>query len=331
MKLNLLLATSLITGAAFGQFTQANEPTIGDTKNMYVVDSNYTNYAMTTGTGVTWNYSSIGTYPTPVTKQVSVITPQAPYASADFGIEIPNFVTGYYTSTASSRNCIGFTFQEPSVGAIDVILSTNDELVMNYPFAVNGTLTDAFSGTADTPLGAIPLTGNVNALVDGSGTLQLEGTTISNVLRYKIIESATANAGPFGNIQMDRIQYEYYDLANSSLPVFIHSTLTITSGGSATTQKLVLSSVLPTGTASLEGNNSVAFGMYPNPANESLTFSGLSGNETVSIVDMAGKTVLPAQNLTGSQTLNVSDIEAGIYNVVVIANGNKTVKKLTIN
>src|SRR4051794_27812466 len=118
MKLNLLLATSLITGAAFGQFTQANEPTIGDTKTMYVVDSNYTNYAMTTGTGVTWNYSSIGTYPTPVTKQVSVITPQAPYASADFGIEIPSFVTGYYTSTASSRNCIGFTFQEPSVGAI---------------------------------------------------------------------------------------------------------------------------------------------------------------------------------------------------------------------
>lgn len=329
MKLNLLLATSLITGAAFGQFTQANEPSIGDSKTMYVVDSNYTDYAAATGTGVTWNYSSIGTYPTPVTKYIDVITPASPFGSADFGIEIPGFVTGYYTSTAAARTCIGFTFQEPSIGAIDVVLSTNNELVMNYPFGVNGTLTDAFSGTADTPLGAIPLTGNVNALVDGSGTLQLQGTTISNVLRYKIIETATANAGPFGTIQMDRIQYEYYDLANSDLPVFIHSTLTITSGGSATTQKLVLSSVLPTGTAAVAGNSSADFGMYPNPANESLTFSGLSGNESISIVDMAGKTVLTAQ--AGSQTVNISDIDAGIYNVVVVSNGNKTVKKLTVN
>lgn len=330
MKLNLLLATSLMTGAAFGQFTQANEPNIGDSKTMYVVDSNYTDYAATIGAGVTWNYSSIGTYPTPVTKLVDVITPASPFGSADFGIEIPGFISGYYTSSATSRNCIGFTFQEPSLGSIDVVLSTNNELVMNYPFALNGTLTDAFSGNAVTPLGNIPLTGNVNAMVDGSGTLLLEGMTINNVLRYKIIETANATS-PLGPIQLDRIQYEYYDLANSSLPVFIHSKLTITSTGGASTQHLVLSSVLPTGTASVAGNSSVDFGMYPNPANESITFSGLSGNETVSIVDMAGKTVVPAQNLTGSQTLNVSDIEAGIYNVVVISNGNKTVKKLTIN
>ncbi|MNY14410.1 hypothetical protein D3C86_1475860 [compost metagenome] len=212
-----------------------------------------------------------------------------------------------------------------------MVLSTDNELVMNYPFALNGTLTDAFSGNAVTMFGNIPVTGNVNAMVDGSGTLLLEGTTITNVLRYKIIETATANS-PLGNIQMDRIQYEYYDLANSGLPVFIHSSLTLTSAGNpSSTQHLVLSSVLPSGTVGIEGNSIADFGMYPNPANELITFSGLSGNETVSIVDMAGKTVLAAQNLSGSQTLNISDIESGIYNVVVIANGNKTVKKLTIN
>lgn len=58
MKLNLLLATSLLTGAAFGQFTQANEPTIGTNVTMHVLDSNAVNYDAVIGTGVTWDYST---------------------------------------------------------------------------------------------------------------------------------------------------------------------------------------------------------------------------------------------------------------------------------
>lgn len=331
MKINLLLVTSLLTGAAFAQFTQTNQPTIGNSVTMYVADSNATDFANVTGTGVTWDYSPLATYAPVATKTVSAIAGVAPFGSATFGIEIPNFITSFYSANTTSRNCIGFIFQEPSLGAIEVDLSANNETVMNYPFAVSNTLTDAFSGEASVSISPlpIPLTGNVSALVDGSGSLIVAGTTFNNVLRYKIIESATANAGPLGAIQMDRIQYEYYDLATSPLPLFVHSKLTLTSSGTATTQNLVLSSVLPTGNLAISESNATEFSMFPNPAKETVSFSGLSGTETIQLVDLTGKVVL-STSAVNSNSIDISAIKSGIYNVVVIKNGTKSVKKLTI-
>ncbi len=333
MKLNLLLATSLITGAAFGQFTQTNEPAIGTSANLYVVDSNASNLASVTGSGVTWDYSGIAGYGAANTKTISVVTPpNADFTGAQKAIQIPNFITTYFSSTATDRTSQGFSFEDPSAGTIDVILDGNTELLMNYPFAVTNSLTDAFSGNAHTSAfpTAIPTTGNITASVDGSGTLKLSSSvSLNNVLRYKIVENATANAG-FLTVQIQRTQFEYYDLANSSLPVFVHAQLTINMG-TPTTQNLVMSKVLPAETVGLNELGTAQFGLYPNPANESVTLSGLSGNETISIVDLAGKTVFSTENSGATQTINVSDINAGIYNVVVVSNGSKTTKKLTIN
>lgn len=337
MKLNLLLATSLITGAAFGQFTQTNEPAIGTTTTMYVLDSNVTNYASTSGTGVTWDYSATPGY-YGATKTVSVVTPSSTtngssYTTSTKAIDMPGFMTTYFTSSASARTSQGFAFDGgAAAGTVKVILSTDPETLMNYPFAYGGSLTDAFSGTAETNVGTFNTTGSITATVDGTGTLKLNAaTTLNNITRYKLSDQANAST-LFGNIVMTRVQYEYYDLSNpGSLPVFVHSELTIDIAGSQMVQHLVLSNVVPDEYLSVSENNKVTFGMYPNPANESVVLSGLSGNERISIVDLAGKTVYSTTASSSTQTLNVADIDAGIYNVVVIANGVKTTKKLTIN
>lgn len=338
MKLNLLLATSLITGAAFGQFTQTNEPALGTSLTMYVVDSNVTNYASTTGTGVTWDYSTAIGY-TGATKSVAVVLPSATasgssYSTSSKAIDMPGFMTTYFTSSGSSRISQGFAFEGGNVaGTVKVILDSNPETLFNYPFAYGNTLTDAFAGNAVTGIGTFATTGTIDATVDGTGTLKLNAaTTLNNITRYKLADQATANAAPFGNIVMNRVQYEYYDLSNpGSLPVFVHSKLTIDIAGSQIVQNLVLNSVMPDDFLSVSENSVATFGLYPNPANESVTLTGLSGNETISIVDLAGKTVLSTENTGTAQTINVSDIQAGIYNVVVISNGSKTTKKLTIN
>lgn len=338
MKLNLLLATSLITGAAFGQFTQANEPTVGMYSTMYVLDSNAVNYSSMTGASQTWDYSNTVGISSSATKDVSVMTPSstpyaASYPSSTKAIDIPGFMTSYFTSSTSSRTSQGFVFDGgAAAGMVEVIFSSDEELLMNYPFALSGTLTDAFAGTAETSLGSFPTTGSITATVDGTGSLKLNSTTtLTNITRYKLVDQASANTGIFGNILMDRVQYEYYDLSTPSLPVFVHSELTITIGGTPTVQHLVLSSVAPDEYLTISENNKATFGLYPNPANESVVISGLAGNETIAIVDMAGRTVLTAQNSGTTQTLNVSDFQAGVYNVVVISNGSKTTKKLTIN
>jgi len=337
MKLNLLLATSLITGAAFGQFTDLNKPVIGTSTTMYILDSNAVDFAAMTGTSQTWDYSTTpGIYGQ--TKVVSVVAPAstpnaADYPSSQFAIDIPGFVTSFYTSSAGTRNSQGFVFDAGSFGGTAVVkLAANDELLMNYPYAQGNTLTDAFSGTANVQGTDYPTTGTVTTIVDGSGTLKLNAaTTVTGVLRYKSHDVATVTIPFVGAITMDRTQYEYYDLANSSLPIFVHAKLVITLAGSPTTQNIVMSSVAPDEYLGLSENDKATFGLYPNPANESVVINGLSGNETISIVDMAGRTVLTTQNAGTSQTLNVSDFNTGVYNVVVIANGNKTVKKLTIN
>lgn len=337
MKLNLLLATSLITGAVFGQFTDSNKPVIGTSTTMYILDSNAVDLASMTGTGQNWDYSTTpGIYGQ--TKTVSVVAPAstayaADYPTSQFAIDIPGFVTSFYTSSASTRNSQGFVFDAGSFGGTAVVkLDSNDELLMNYPYAQSNTLTDAFAGNANVMGTDYPTTGTVTTSVDGSGTLKLNAaTTVSGVLRYKSHDVANVTIPFVGAITMDRTQYEYYALSSSSLPIFVHAKLVITLAGSPTTQNIVMSSVLPDEYLAVSENNKATFGLYPNPANESVVITGLSGNETISIVDMAGRTVMTTQNTGASQTLNVSDFNAGVYNVVVIANGNKSVKKLTIN
>lgn len=338
MKLNLLLATSLITGAAFGQFSDSNIPVIGTSTTMYILDSNAVDFAAMTGSAQTWDYSTTpGIYGE--TKVVSVVAPSSTaysgdYPSSEFAIDIPGFVTTFYSSSASTRNSQGFVFDAGSFGGTAVVkLNSNDELLMNYPYNFGSSaITDAFSGNANVMGTDYPTTGTVTTSVDGSGTLKLNAaTTVNNVLRYKSHDVANVTIPFVGAITMDRTQYEYYNLAGSSLPIFVHAKLIITLAGSPTTQNIVMSSVVPDAFLGLSENDKATFGLYPNPANESVVISGLSGNETISIVDMAGRTVLTTQNTGTSQTVNVSDFNAGVYNVVVIANGNKTVKKLTIN
>ncbi|WP_343636836.1 T9SS type A sorting domain-containing protein [Fluviicola sp.] len=342
MKLNLLLATSLITGAAFGQFTQSNEPVMGSSVTMYVLDSNAVDYAAVTGTGVTWDYST-----TPgiagETKVVSVALPSATtngsdYPSSTWAIDIAGFMTSYYTSSASSRISQGYAFDGGSgAGTVRVVFSggANDALIMNYPYAITNNLTDAFSGNANTDnFGSLATSGNIDTKFDGQGTLKLNAaTTLSNVSRFKLHDQATAviPIPGFGNVVMERTQYEYYTMTSPYLPVLVHSTLVITLAGTPTTQHIVMSSMAPDEYLNVAENNKIAFEVYPNPANESVVISGLTGNETIAIVDMAGRTVLTTQNNGTSQTLNVSDFQAGIYNVVVSANGIKSTKKLTIN
>jgi hypothetical protein len=331
MKKNLLIASLLLSGASFAQFTQANEPTIGSTLLMHVCDSFVTNYSGTTGTGVTWDYSNIQGVLGEV-KTIEVLDPSATPEGSNFAgstkaLDIPNFITTYISSTASTRNSQGFTFVEPSFGTVNVVLDTDDELLMNYPYAVTNSLVDAVSGTATATLGSFPATGTAQTSVDGSGTLILNSTTThTNVLRFKVVDNITADAGfPFGVITLAREQYEYYDLANSSMPLFIHAKLIITIQGTPQPLNLVLSSAQPDTYLSVANNELAGVAVYPNPANELVTIKGLTSEGTAQIVDLQGKVVRSAAVNAGVDTIAISDLNAGVYVMTISTeNGVKT-------
>lgn len=336
MKRNLLIASILLSGAASAQFTQANEPAVGSTQAMHQLEETADPYASSTGAGQTWDYSSYFGLPDGVTN-FSIVDPSTTSAGASFpsatkAVEIQDMMTTYLSSSASSRNSEGFAFSDATLGDITVVFDTDNELLMNYPFALSNSLTDNFSGNVDLSLGSYPCTGNAAASVDGEGTLILNSsTTITGVLRYKLIDTAEATVGFLGEAQMIRTQYEYYKLGtNNNLPLFIHSSLEMVVGGAPNATTFVLSSVVPDGYLNTNENTLTGVTVSPNPATDVLSVKGLKNNATLRLVDVDGKTVLTTTADPGMATLNIDHVNAGVYFLHIVDGEQSGVERVVI-
>lgn len=333
MKKALLITSVLLSGTTFAQFTQANEPAVGDSQTMYQLDPAAPNYAGANGTGQTWDYSGVAGSVAGATSQLSIQLPAstpegASFPAASKAVVIEDFMTTYLSSNASSRNSEGFSFEAGGAfGTVNAVLDDNNETLMNYPFAVGASLTDAFAGTAESGSGDFPCAGTAAATVDGSGTLILnDATTLTGVVRYKLIDTATATGIPILNTaQIIRTQYEYYDLANNELPVFIYATLSVSiGGGQPTVQTVVLNSVEPDDYLAVTTNELSGIAVYPNPATEVIAVKGLKDNATLNLVDAQGKTVATAAVEPGVASLGINTIDAGVYFLhITTANGSK--------
>ncbi len=332
MKKTLLSITLLSAlGLNAQTFTQANEPIISDNLNMFVRDSNANAYSSTTGSGVTWDYASIVGY-SGATKLVTVVAPSSTLYSSDFpgttkAIEIPGFITSFNYSTASAAFSKGFVYDAGgALGVIVVKLDGDDQKVMDYPFNFNSSTFDNIAGTAVTgAFGNIALTGTSVTSFDGIGTLNTAaGISYTDVKRVKSVVNASGTVLILGAVDLQRTQYEYY-VAGTSLPVFIHSTLDIIVGGGAPqTTSLVLSKDNVAGL----NENSIEFGLFPNPATDVVTISGVE-NGTAEIVEFNGKTVV-STSINGNTSVSTADLKAGMYVVKVSTEAGTSSSKLII-
>lgn len=342
MKKHLLFASLLLAGTSFSQtFTQANEPAIGSTKTMFLCDSNATNYASVTGTGVTWDYSNIGRIDGQ-TRTISVVAPSSTANAADFpgatkAVTIQNFITTYWTSTATERNSPGFVFNEPTFGEVKAVFNTDPAKMANYPFALNDIVNDPFAGTLYFEFNGTPMNpaaaGTTKSIIDGKGTLKLNATTtLTNVLRWLTIDTVTANVQFLGNVQLVRVQYEYYDLANDEMPVFTHTSGAISIVGSPTPImefSVVLNSVEPDALLAVNEQTKANFSVYPNPVNDQLIIKGDFVASSAKILDQTGKEVQSIATVTPGSVIEVSGLQSGIYFLVLNTNGATSVQKIS--
>lgn len=336
MKKNLLIASLLLSGVATAQFTQSNEPAIGANQAMYELEATADPYANATGAGQTWDYSSyFGLDNSPRT--LSITTAAADPNGSDFpnaqkAISIQGFITTFISSTASARSSEGFSYDsgDPLFGTVNVVLESDNGLLMNYPMALSNSLVDVYSGTAYTGSGNFPTTGNSASVVDGEGTLILNGsTTYTGVLRYKLIDSAEANAGLLGPVQIIRTQYEYYKLSsNQNMPLFIHSTLELSIVPDPTV--IVLSSATPDGFLGVNTNELASITVYPNPATETISVNGLTADAQLTLVDAQGKTVASKAVEAGFASMDINAVNAGVYFLHVTSNDLTTVERVIV-
>jgi hypothetical protein len=340
MKKQLLLVTTLITGMASAQtMDQSNEPAIGDLRLMYTCDSTTPKLENTTGSAVTWDYSQlIGL--NGQTKTIELIDPATSPNAASFttstkAFNIQGSLTNYFNSTTNQRVGQGFVFEEPSFGSVLAVFDVNEQIMVNYPFALNDNLADPFEGQLTFEFNGVPqnptCTGRSYASIDGSGTLKLPGSVnLSNVIRYKTVDTVFTQVSfviPL-DVEIIREQYEYYDFASGNLPVFVYSSVTIQQIGATTPlieQSVILSSEQPTSNAGLENLSALNVSIFPNPANDQLVFSGdLKGLNMAKIVDATGrevKTIVFDGFNTGAKICDVTDLTSGNYFVQLTGEG----------
>lgn len=334
MKKSLLAITMIVTTqVSIAQLTQVNEPAIGTDIVLLLCDSNTTNYVSVIGENVTWDYTNLASYPGE-TRLVSMDDPSSTLNAADFtssekALTVEGLLTTYFTSTATERVSQGFVFTEASAGTIVAKWNTNEAQLLAYPFAFGNSTIDTYSGTVNALGNDLAATGSINASIDATGTINFPFTSVSNVIRLKTVDNATAPT-IIGDVTIDRTQFEYYDLANENLPILIHTQIVLTS--IAFPEPLVSNLVLSkySGlTVGVEEQSATKFSMFPNPANESLTINGDFEDATVSIFNALGQEVV-SMDLTAGQTIDISSLDAGFYSVKLESNGSVSVKNLAV-
>jgi hypothetical protein len=336
MKRTLLILSLFASYMADAQLTQANEPAIGASSSMYLCDSFATNYAGVTGTGVTWDYSNLvgyfGETRTVEVVDASTTSNAATFPGATKAFKLGTNITTYFDSDVNSRFSQGFMFTEPSVGDVFVTFENDALTQVQYPFAYGDSYTDPFDGSLDFTFNMIPInesvTGNAYLSVDGSGTLQFPGAvSVTNVIRYKSVDTSYTNIPFVGAVDVVREQYEYYDHASQELPIFINSTITMLQNGSPLSIVGLVLSKYPTDDYMNVGElDALNTSIYPNPANDVITVNSEVEGANLTITDQQGR-VIHSEAFNQTKTISIESFDTGIYFVTIEKEGALSTQK----
>jgi hypothetical protein len=337
MKNVLLGILALASYEVSAQTYTANDTlSTGDSETYYVADSSAADLEGITGTGVTWDYSSLFTY----TGTTSLDTIKDASNSADFG-DYPNAVyhddlaggaSNYFTNYEDSVLSYGYTF---SLDGNDAKIMHNiDPLkMMELPMAEGQTYSDSTYGTAEVYGNSATTSGNVVVTADGTGTLSLGTTDFTNVIRIKLDETIAAiiDLGMLGtaNGTVTRTVYSYYDLANQNEAILIHATINVNSNLFNGGYTAVYSSVDIEGASVEESISGADVSVYPNPANNMVSITAPQGTDQLIIMNAIGQTVQTFNNPSTKTSIDVVGFEKGMF-FVQIKKGEGTITKKLI-
>jgi len=334
MKKTLLFTA--LTLAFFGNtqsLTQANEAPIGTDQTMFLCDSFIVNYENTTGAGVTWDYTMLAAYygeTRNYTVGDATTDPNASdFPSSEKTLAIGSNISTFYNSTATEKMSQGFVYNDPSLGSpIIAVFDVNEAKFLDYPFSNGNSFTDTYSGTLESPAGTTALSGEIDVIIDGQGTLDLpNGISLTDVIRLKSSDSSYTSTFA-GDVIIKRQVYEYYDLANSNVPVLILATVEINSAVINNAETIVLYANDPMQYVGLEENAAVEFTVSPNPSSNKVTITGeLSIDATATIVDRSGR-ILSTSAVSNGTSLDISSFDSGLYFLKITDKGTSTTKSI---
>ncbi|MFN5208863.1 MAG: T9SS type A sorting domain-containing protein [Bacteroidota bacterium] len=336
----IYLASLLLLAAHWGHaqtLTQAVAPSPG--ANYYSLSDTLQHSPGSAGPSSVWNFSNI-IYPTNINTDNCVLpsaTPNAnafPTATVAMGTPADTNFT-YYRVTPSLSEIVGFVL------GTQVIPLSNPATELTFPFSLNNTISDAYSGSFNISFGGfnVPVTvsGNANTEADASGSILLPGnisylgvlrvhTRFTQEVSASILGSATpisstithtwrwfdpATRFPVFEISIDSVETFAVQLIQqpaSNVVNYSSSMRTILSLSLSSTN--VSCNGGSNGTATVTVNTGVppyTYSWNTNPPQTNDTATGLTaGIYTVIVTDNAGSTFTSSVSITQPGTINVN-------------------------
>jgi len=338
--LSLVVLTSLSASAQ--TFTVDDTLAAGNSQTYFVADSNAVDLNAVTGTGLTWDYSGLMKYALAPNLDTVINAIDSPDAA--------NFPTAQHNDVMNGGSSIFFTNYPDSVitngytfiidgNEIRIKHSTDPMKSMELPMSQGDTFQDSIYGEIDAPdymISGDPTLGQVTVTADGTGTLNLGTSSFTNVIRIELVEilEATINvAGTDYDGDVTRTVYSYYDLANQKEPIMLHATILVVVpiAGLSLGYTAVYSSVdLPELGAGLNIEDISTLDIYPNPASDAVNVSVPENSNELTIINSLGQTVYTLNNPSGTETIDLKELNSGVYFVQIEKDGAIKSKKLVI-
>lgn len=336
-----LLAFSGINTVAQITVSSSYSPVVGDRFAYSNVDTNNVTPG-SSGANQNWSFTFIN-----VASDSTVLNYVSPL-STPYAASFPSATVAQYQQSASSYTYFSSSpaqLVNHGVGnSSSVVVNSNPEVVMQFPFTYNSTFSDDFQLQFTTSGITTYRRGNISVNGDAYGTISLPTGTFSNALRVKTVQTIVDSTviGIFSNITTSVITtYGWYSGANK-FPLFQITTSSITTTGGTIHSKLVTltkSQTVDITKISTEVPNGFTLKQnFPNPFNPSTKISFSIPKESFTsliIYDNLGREVsrLVNERLNSGVyevNFNAANLNSGTYFYKISAGNFSSVKKMTL-
>lgn len=329
MKKILLFSSLIIAGGANAQITltQANNaPANSDTYTM-TTSGTTTVSPGATGTGVTWNMSTINIGTTPIAHS-ALNSANATYTPANI-VDNYGSESSYYQSTTNFLKYFGGNIVLS--GLPTTITYTAGANYALYPMSFGTTTTAAIGGTLSASSNNGSFTGNCKSTADGTGTLMLPGKTYTNVLRVLVTQTINFAVPSFfitsGILNQDTYNY-FIPGRKSPIVTVVTSTVVappIAATPSSQTITTVASDYLVVTGLNEKTQTFTDLSVYPNPAANVINITTQNKTAiTVDVIDITGKKLNTLTFVNGIASPNTTNLANGIYIYAIKDNNNQT-------
>lgn len=309
-----------------------NEPVVGNVSIRKGYDST-TAIPKNTGAGQSWNFSSLTTN-TIVESTTYTTTAASPSASAFPGATLTETdgagSWNYWKSGTSTFELMGM------VSPNTVFNFSNTAIAAQWPITMGYNNTDNYAGTAaiNTTLTGSAI-GTITTMGTGTGTVTLPGSLVfTNMLQLRTNQKLQLSLlMGFITATMTTTEYQYYH-SSQKFPIITVSYQKAAGSFTSSTCDIRINGAVILGVN--EATFDKAFVVYPNPANG--VFHVMFTNEknenlSMEIMNNMGQIVktLELGNANDIRsTVDVSDLNKGVYYVKTTLGNNSVVKKLIV-